>query len=35
MKTNSAFRFSVSVSSSVPRGPLNVDFVSDISLEER
>ena len=30
MKTNSAFRFSVSVSSSVPRGALNVDFLMNL-----
>lgn len=35
MKTNCAFPFSISVVSCVPGGALNVDFVSDISLEER
>lgn len=35
MKTNCAFCSSISVVSSVPRGALNVDFVSDVSLEER
>lgn len=35
MKTNCDFQFSISVLRSLPKGVLNVDFVSDVSLEER